>query len=82
MQTKKHSHPGYLHFIFKAHGGTHYVGSSTADFKCEEVVQAALAEPTLELGGVWEGNTAFSQGQHLGEGTGLGVLFISVQDSG
>lgn len=60
--------PGYLHFVFEAHGGTHDIGSPTADFKCEEVVWAELAEPTLGLRDPWEGNAAFSQGRHLGRG--------------
>lgn len=47
-----HGSPGYLHFVFKAHGGTHNIGSSTADFKCEKVFLADLAEPTLGLQGL------------------------------
>lgn len=60
MQANKHRGPGYLHFVFKAHGGTHNIGSSTADFKCEKVFLADLAEPTLGFQGLWEGNTALS----------------------
>lgn len=60
VQAKKHSCPGYSHFVFKAHGGPHDVGSPAADFEREEVVWAGLAEPTFGLRGLWGGNTALS----------------------